>query len=343
MAARPTSKSRVATHAVVLTAAVLVTGMLYFGATRYPYLEDDDPWGHAAGAHYVALEKTACGADEATGRYLEPYPPYYTALMGMLHQTNPDLQGVLKFVNAVLIGISLLAAFHAFEAIGGNTVLAAAGASILGMLPAYMSHFIWSQTLAIPVFLIAVWAVATLEREPGIGTWHRREGVMLAAMLVWSATIVQPSTAVLFAIAFVIHALIVTPIGWRALRSMPLASVLAIVLGGTLSLITWTCFILAYGWKQFAGALFLGSHVLGAGDTSQGIVYSLTDIVFAPSSGKIDQATGLGWLVCVFVLVALVAFLIRWRTWLTPEHAARTVVIAWLVFGLAGIEGNALP
>jgi len=338
-----TSKSRLATHAIVVTAAVLVTGMLHFGATRYPYLEDDDPWGHAAGAHYVALEKTACGADEATGRYLEPYPPYFTALMGMLHQTNPDLQGVLKFFNAVLIGISLLAAFHAFEAIGRNMALAAAGAIILGMLPAYMSHFIWSQTLAIPVFLIAVWAVATLEQEPGTGAWHRKQGFVLAAVLVWSATIVQPSTAVLFAIAFAIHAVIAALIGWRAQRSVPLAPVLAIVLGGTLSLVTWTCFILAYGWTKFAGALFLSSHVLGAGDTSEGIVYGVTDIVFAPLSSKIDQATGLGWLACVFVLVALVAFVIRWRARLTPGNAARTVVVAWLVFGLTGIEGNGLP
>jgi hypothetical protein len=181
---------------IAVLAAAWLTGMLYIGAARNPWLEDDDSWSHAVGAHYVAKFETTAQPYPPFSHYLEPYPPYYTAIMGVLHQTQPDLQWTLKFFNALIVGLSLIAAFFAFERMSGDSRKAAAATVILGILPAYMSHFIWSQTLAVPVFFVAMWACASLDERPP----RFRDGAFwTAGVLVWSATIIQPSTAAVFA------------------------------------------------------------------------------------------------------------------------------------------------
>lgn len=340
---KPTGKVSIQRYAcigIVLIAAVLVAAMMYIGATTYPYLENDDPWGHAVGAHYVAFEKTTWQPQVTLSHYLEPYPPYFTAMMGILHQSNNDLQWVLKFFNALIIGMSIIAAFYAFEALTKDSVRAALGAVIIGVLPAYMSHFIWSQTLAIPVFFIALWAVASIEPAK---QWHKSEGLLLAVLLVWSATIIQPSTAAVFALLFIIYAAVSGIIAWKETSRWPIAQSAAIVGGGMLSFLTWAGFVLRYGWEAFSGQIGINSATLGAGDTSGGIIYSLKDIIFAPSSSKIDQATGLGWFVCILVVVALIVLLLQWRKLGTMKNSSRTFMLAALVACLVGIQGNALP
>src|SRR5262249_36122110 len=77
---------------IAALAAAWLAGMLYAGAARNPWLEDDDSWQHAVGAHYVAHFATTAQPWPPISHYLEPYPPYFTALMGVLHQSQPDLQ-----------------------------------------------------------------------------------------------------------------------------------------------------------------------------------------------------------------------------------------------------------
>jgi hypothetical protein len=173
--AKWTSAASALPSAAALLLALLLAWIMYVGAIKYPYLEDDDPWRHATGAHYVALQKTTAPPDGWTIQYLEPYPPYYTATMGLLHQLNPDTNTVLKAVNALMVGLSLLAAFFAFEALSGHRYKALAAAAILGMTPAYMSHFIWSQTLAIPVFFTALWALEEARKSRIGATWRDRK------------------------------------------------------------------------------------------------------------------------------------------------------------------------
>ena len=59
------------------------------GAFSYPWLEDDDSWGHAIGVKYVAVEKTVFSKQPL--RYIDPYPPSYDMLLGILHQTNNSI------------------------------------------------------------------------------------------------------------------------------------------------------------------------------------------------------------------------------------------------------------
>jgi hypothetical protein len=340
--AKATSKTTVVPAAALLS-AVLLAWIMYVGAIRYPYLEDDDPWRHATGAHYIALQKTTAPPDGWTVQYLEPYPPYYTATMGMLHQLNPDTNSVLKAVNALIVGLSLLAAFFAFDTFTGNRYKALAAAAILGMIPGYMSHFIWSQTLAIPVFFTALWALEEA-RKSRIGAPWRDRKWWLAVLMVWSATIIQPSTAAVVALLLTIYVAAHLAVDRRReAHEYREASVL--VGAGALSFLTWAGFALRYGWAEFGRQIGISTDILASatGDTSGGIVYGLNDIVFASVSSKIDQATGLGWFVSLLALIGLIVIAFDWKRSRRPPHGWALVTVLWAIVGIIGIEGNALP
>ena len=326
-----------------LLIALLLAWIMYVGATRYPYLEDDDPWGHATAAHYVALEKTTAPPDGWITHYLEPYPPYYTAIMGMLHQLNPDTNHVLKAINALMVGLSLLAAFFAFDTLTGNTYKALAAAAVLAMIPAYMSHFIWSQTLAIPVFFLALWALEEARKSRHGATW-RDSTWYLAVLMVWSATIIQPSTAAVVALLLTIYVALHLALDRRR-KAHEYRELSALVAGGALSFLTWSGFVLRYGWIQFSGQIGISAGILASatGDTSGGLVYGLGDIVFAALPSKIDQATGLGWLVSLLALIGLMVILLNWTRSQHPPHRWGLVTVLWAIVGIIGIEGNALP
>jgi hypothetical protein len=338
-AVRPTlTRSVIPVGALVL--ALLLAGIMYTGATKYPYLEDDDPWSHATGAHYVALKKTTGLPDGWTTHYLEPYPPYYTAVMGLLHQLNPDTNRVLKAVNALIVGLSLLSAFFAFDTLIASQYKALAAVAVLGMIPAYMSHFIWSQTLAIPVFFIALWALEEARRSRH-GTIWRDGKWWLAVAMVWSATIIQPSTAAVIALLLTLYVgvhLALDP-GRTAAHYR---EAYALVAAGILSFLTWAGFVLGYGWERFSAQIGIHTTVLASatGDTSAGVVYGIADIVFAPRSSKIDQATGIGWFVSLLALIGLIVVVLKARR---PSHRWALVAVLWTVVGILGIEGNALP
>lgn len=327
---------RLAALAAAGVLAAALAAVMYFGATRYPYLEDDDSWRHAVAARWVALQKTTVQPEPPVTLYLEPYPPYYGALMGVLHQVNPDLKDVLKFFNALVVGLSVLGAFLAFEALSGSVAIALAASALLAVSPSYMSHFIWAQSLAIPVFFAAVWALARL---PAGARWWTGGPSWLALLLVWSATIIQPSTAAVFALLFAVAAAVRAAARARG-APLPRPEMAAIVAAGAASLATWLVLMrrqLAYYATQ--GQAFRGGQ---GDDTSGGLVYGLRDILL-DYGNKIDQGTGLGWAPAALAVIALVALAARWKEEAPASRATRLVMAAWLVIGLVGIEGNALP
>src|SRR3989344_2344898 len=78
------------------------------GAFNYPYLEDDDSWGHAMGIKYVSAEKTVLEKTSVDFHYIDPYPPTYDLLMGVLLQTGSSVYWTLKFFNALIISLSII-------------------------------------------------------------------------------------------------------------------------------------------------------------------------------------------------------------------------------------------
>ncbi|HUL58435.1 MAG TPA: hypothetical protein VLU43_04130 [Anaeromyxobacteraceae bacterium] len=320
--------------------AAALAGTMYHGATRYPWLEDDDPWQHAAAARYVALHgRTAQPPGEARASIvLEPYPPYYAALMGVLHQANPDLEDVLKFFNALVVGISVLAAFFAFEAMSGSAAAALAAAALLAVCPAYMSHFIWAQTLAVPCFLAAAWALAGGSAAGGA----RSAGFWLTAALVWASTVVQPSSAAASGLLLALAAAVVGLVSRARREPAPWRPLAAVAAAGAASLATWG--LLSRAQLQ-AYATTPGVFRGGAGaDTSGGLVYGFLDVVLANRFDKIDQGTGLGWATAALAAAGVAATILAAR----PSARATLrpwalVLVAWTAVALVGIEGNALP
>jgi hypothetical protein len=326
-------------RAICLGGALLVgaitVGVLFAGAQNYPWLEDSDPWDHAIGARYVALEKTtAQNPEHRVSTVLEPYPPYFTALMGLLLQKGGGMIETLKFGNALLIGFAVVAAFFAIAALTRDNKAGLAGAIIFAVLPASMSHFIWSQTLAIPVFLIALFAIADLREQEPLDSKRTRPDprFALAAILIGSATIIQPSTAVIFAFLFVMFAAIHLP-DFRPAK--------AVVAGGLISLLGWSYLFLQYGLDGVLAQIGVRHSVFTDAmlDSSGGVVYSVGDIISAPMRSNIDQAIGLGWGGALFVAVSMALLINRLRL----KDRTAWFSFALILVGIVGIQGNALP
>ncbi len=157
---------------VAVLIAVLSFYMYTKGAFSYPYLEDEDPWGHAVGAKYVALEKNAYdpplqnqqGIDTVLS-YIDPYPPAYDILMGILHQTSPDLMWTLKFFNALLISLGLVFFFLLAKVVLEDETKAAFATFVLACIPAYLSHFIWAHSLAATLFFPTMYAFLQIKED----------------------------------------------------------------------------------------------------------------------------------------------------------------------------------
>ncbi|MFH1125514.1 MAG: hypothetical protein V1703_00165, partial [Candidatus Altiarchaeota archaeon] len=145
---------------VVVLLASLYLFVLLEGALNLPYLEDDDSWDHAVGAKYVSVMQTySLPKGVPVTHYLEPYPPTYDGLMGILHQYNTSLQWTLKFFNAFLIGLSIIMAYYFIRLFTGSEEIALGGAFILTVVPCYLSHFIWAHTLGQVLFYPTLYAV----------------------------------------------------------------------------------------------------------------------------------------------------------------------------------------
>ena len=116
---KPTFKVKYIFYIVLFVIFFAHLAVYLKGAFAYQYLENGDPWVHADVAQYVATEKTYSLPSNyqdmveytSVFHYIEPYPPGYAVLNGMLHQIDSDLKGVLKFFNAFIISLGILFIF----------------------------------------------------------------------------------------------------------------------------------------------------------------------------------------------------------------------------------------
>jgi len=139
---------------LVVVLFVLVFGMMLQGSFAYPYLEDDDPWGHAEAAKYISVTHIASEPAGVDYHYIDPYPPAYDILMGVLHQTNNSISWTLKFFNSLLVGLTILFFYALMVGFIKDKNIALFSTFILAMTQSFMSHFICSQTYLIPIIII---------------------------------------------------------------------------------------------------------------------------------------------------------------------------------------------
>ena len=334
--------------------AVLVFAVFLHGAFYSPWLTDEDSWFHAVSAKYVACNYTysvPIDFRHDVSSYLEPYPPGYPVLMGVLHDPVgspsawslsrcPSIYRTLKFFNVLIVSLGVVYFFIWVKHWTGRPALGLWITGVVCILPCFMSHFIWAQTMSLVMFFPAFWALERSRTEP---RWNIVAAVMVAGMF-----LTQPSSPVVF----MLMAGIVIVVNWVfALRKTPdgftvrgtVYQGLACAVGALFSLVYYVPTLLKFGYVEFVRGITrvspekIGLKVSGVG---RGRGYGLWDFIWAPMSTKINQPTGVG-LVLFFVACAgLVLWIVRWKE--TKHSPLRITVLGWLVLTVIGLEAEAL-
>jgi len=331
---------------LILFLIILCFALVYLkGAFSYPYLEDDDPWSHAGGAKYVSLYDTFIQPRELPLHYLAPYPPIFTSIMGVLHQIRfYSMQSILKFFNVILISLGLFYSFFYFKELMKSKTKALISTSILAIIPCFMSHFIWAQTLSLIMWFPSLYF---LEKFESVEQKNHLKLFFVAALLsITLVFITQPSTAFIFGLFLIIRYATKFAICRKSFDLLPknrliysfLLQLCALLLSIALF---WGPMFALYGYEvtgQHIG--FIGKSLSG---TSGGTIYSLNEIVFAPLVSKMNQPTGIGIVVSLLLFGSLIFYLINIKKIIKQKKDYIIFNIFWLIVCLAGIEGNALP
>ncbi len=379
------SRSRFSFHPVlrksdlVIFCVLLIFAVSLFiytkGAFAYPYLEDEDPWGHAVGVKYVALEKKAYdpifqkerGIDPVLA-YIDPVPPAYDILLGILHQTSADLTWTIKFFNALIISLGFLFFYLFAQAfLGGNFLdgknKALLATFILAAVPAYLSHFIWSHGLAVTIFFPALYAIQRINED--------KRWFYLSSLLVASIGVVQSFEEPIKLTVLILIYLVVVSITSRQ-WSLSLRPFLSVLTGLALSLVWWGTMIQKYTFRGFV-RYFTGERIfpgISGGSTggsagnsfsffhtiseiwrsltspggSGSRAYSVSDFLFARSENMINNPIGIGVVVSLLVLVGLIYALWHYRRSLVESPQTwLAVTIIWLVYTFWAVNGQTFP
>lgn len=323
-------------RAILLVLLMALINVLVFwnGSNAYPYLEDGDPWIHATGVKWVKMTEsfsTHFDAENFQRLYIEPYPPAYDVLLGILHQMTLSVTQTLRFFNVLLVGMALVAAFYCFDVITGNRRLALFATFLLLALPSFMSHFIWAQTLSMLLLFVSFYGL-----ERGL---KDKKYIVPTAVAIASIAVTQPSTAAIFVFLagmYLVAKFLST--GKEALKPIIIMGVLGLLI----SMIYWVPITIKYGTELTMKGIGITptKFTSSTEDTSGGIVYSISDFVFAPSASKIDQQTGIG---LVISILAVVGFALALLSLKGKREAWLLFALMAMVFCVIGTEGNAMP
>lgn len=331
------------------------------GAFMYPYLEDGDPLSHALAARYVSETHTyATPVDARVTHYLEPYPPFFSSLVGIhLTFTEHNVIWALKVLNAILVSLSTIFMFYLVRKITGSSAKGAVGAFTILAINSYLSHFIfsagWATTMIIPaIYFILVAEDNNAEKKTKKEKIKFKElfklkglnwGILiLAGILISSVLLIQPITSGIFGLFLFIYFL--TKIGRPELMKKVF---IMILIGLLFSFLFWVPAIAKYGINTTAEVMgfgmFLNAEKGLDNDSSGGVIYSFKDFMVAPQFNKIDQPTGVG-TVLFLTFLASIAFLIGfgWKLWKKYDENKKVffALIIWTAILTILIMGNGL-
>lgn len=266
------------------------------GAFSYPWLEDDDSWGHAIGVKYAAVEKRIFAENPL--RYLDPYPPGYDMLLGILHQTNNSAYWTLKFFNALIISLSIIFFFFfAKELTDKNRALFAAFA--LASIPAFLSHFIWAIALSIPLYFVSFYCAERIKYD--------KKWVIIAAVMIGAVLTISPSHSAYFAVFFAIYAMAKAVTDKKRIIYVSSAG----FFGVFISLILWWAPSIArHGLAETLKGLGSppGVNVLTTAGTADRM-YALRDFLIAQKENMINNPIGIGLVISALAMFALLSII----------------------------------
>lgn len=366
----PSLKLRLTKSSLFFLAVLLIFAFSLFmytkGAFSYPYLEDEDPWGHSVGVKYVAVEKNAYDPPVSVGEgridiilsYIDPYPPAYDILMGILHQTSADLQWTLKFFNALIISLSFIFFYLFAKEFTGSPSKSLMATFILASLPAYLSHFIWAHALGMVIFFPTLYVFLKIRLEK---KWWWLATVLVASIWV-TQNFEQPiKLTVLLGILLIVTSIISRK--WIKEEFYALGG------GVTLSLLWWGTMVAKYSptrfIKYYTGEGIISNTVSVSGvaassslvDKLQGLLHALTsaggsgsraylaqDFFLARGENAINNPIGIGLVVAILVLTGVFYLLWKYRSALIEEkNRWLCITLLWLILLFWGVNGQTFP
>lgn len=333
------------TQGLLLAVFIFTLFMHVQGSFAYEYLEDDDPWTHAREMKYVSIEKTLNVPYFRPINYLDPYPPAYAALMGVLHQTSPEAQWTIKFFNSLLIALSILFFFYMVKVLTNNQRLALAATFVLAMLPSYLSHFIWSHTLIPLLFMVLIYSYIRIQESK---YWWIVTSIITAAIFLTHTRQV---------LKLMIMAGIFFGVVWVYEKKFPARIALATGVGMTISLMWW-----AFKWKSLLqmlthGTVGSGETVAATGSLLSRIIsrlpsmfsptggtghraYSFTDFFIAQDTNMINSPIGWGIVVSLLIIVGIGIILLQHRKLKEKQNMWIVIVLGWFLFTFLNVNAE---
>ncbi|MBN1157008.1 hypothetical protein JXA85_05295 [Candidatus Woesearchaeota archaeon] len=328
---RPTKNNLIILVVLVLFFATL--HMYAKGSFVYPYFEDDDPWHHAAGMKYVAIEKNLFPPLN-TLMYIDPYPPAYDMVMGILNQTSSSVMWTLKFFNSLIISLSIVFFYFFAKRFMNNSRRALFSAFALAAIPCFLSHFIWSMALTVPMYFVAFYSIEMMKRDR---KWLIPSIIMSAATLT-----ISPSHSAYFGILLFFYAITRCVLEKKIVKNLFLVGIFGIVLS---LFLWWGPMMVKYGVSGF----FSSTINVQGGDTifsvagSADRIYSFNDFFIAKKQNMINNPIGVGIFLSTLAIISMISVLSKWKSLKKESNHWIAIGAAWFLIMLYFVNATPYP
>ena len=323
---------------ILALAIFLFSVFMYSGGSfAYPYLENDDPWAHAAGTKYVSVEKTVSQPENYQFHYIDPYPPGYEMWMGVLHQTNGSVYWTLKFFNGLFIALGILFFYFFAKSFTKDSKKALVSTFILALIPCYFTHFIWAHTLVITLMFPALYCYEKIKEN--------RKWVIIATLIIAAIALTHTSEAVKIIAMILIYAIVKCIFARKFLTNYFVPIFMGLLISG----LWWfkkafTLFGETAVRLENKGIIETGSRTIwqkihmfflpDSGSASR--VYNFSDFFFAKSSGMINVQVGWGILITILLVIGLVMVLMNYRKLKSIKNEWIVITLVWFLFAFLG-------
>lgn len=324
---------------IVLLLFIATFFMYSKGAFAYPWLEDDDPWTYAYGAKYVSIEKTVFEPipGKNSFQYLDAYPPAYPALIGILHQTSPSLIWTLKFFNALIISLSIIFFYFFVKEFTGSKSRALFSTLVLALIPCFLSHFIWSYALIIPLIFPMFYAFERIKYD--------KKWAYISALLFSGLWFINLTHSIKITVLLFLYLIVKILIEKREARNWLSPAIFGLLIA---FLLWWLPMMLKYGDNFWT--LGLNQHEAGIEATadkpyigvmgSASRLYTFNDFFFAKTQNMINNPIGVGIVLSILLSISLLYLIFEYKSLIKKQNSWKLIALFWLVFTFLGIHGG---
>ena len=338
---RPKFEFKITKSDLTIFAVLLIFfGSLYVyatGAFSYPYLEDDDPWSHAAGIKYISIEKNV-HPEKRYFHYTNPYPPSYDLIMGLLHQTNDSLYFTLKFFNALIVSLAVIFFYFFVKEFTNNRNKALFATFALASIPAFLSHFIWALALAVPLYFVCFYALERIK--------HDKKWWIVAALCMATVFTTSPTHSTYFGFFLIIYVVTKMVLEKKILWYHSLAGVIGLSLSAGF---WWIPMLLKYGLTGMLEGIGFSVDILkedgaiqafrGTGDRA----YTFSDFFIAQKQNMINNPIGIGIVLFLLAIIGLFFLFLAFKDNIKEENHWLIVTLIWFIFALYAVNAANFP